>query len=67
LAPGLPDGIFSYQKSQCGYILRALVWKKVGILGHLEYVMDILVYFGVIWYIPISRLGMLYKEKSVLT
>jgi hypothetical protein len=29
--------------------------------------MDILVYFGVIWYIPISRLGMLYKEKSVLT
>jgi hypothetical protein len=35
-APGLPDGLFSYQKYQFGYILGVLKWKM-------------LVYFITIW------------------
>jgi hypothetical protein len=35
---GLPDGIFSYQKSQFGYILEAQGIEIVGIFySHLEY------------------------------
>jgi hypothetical protein len=35
---GLPDGIFSNQNSQFGYIFEGLVLENVGILfGHLEY------------------------------
>jgi hypothetical protein len=42
---GLPDGLFSYQKSQIGYILVGLGNEKVGI----SY--DQLKYFTTIWYI----------------
>jgi hypothetical protein len=35
--PGLPDGVFSNQKSQFGYTLEGLELEKVGIFyGHLE-------------------------------
>jgi hypothetical protein len=41
----LPDGLFSYQKSQVWYILGGLGMENIGILyGHLEY-------FTSIWYI----------------
>jgi hypothetical protein len=65
LQPGLPDGIFSNQKSQFGLILEALAMEDVGIFYvHLGYFTAIwyilwsfgifyghLVYFVVIWYI----------------
>jgi hypothetical protein len=35
---GLPDGVFAYQKSQCGYFSKALEWKT-------------LVHFTATWYI----------------
>jgi hypothetical protein len=39
---GLPDGIFSNQKSNFGKILEGLGMEKVGVLyGHLEYIMAI--------------------------
>jgi hypothetical protein len=42
---GLPDGLFSNQKSQFGEILEDLRMESAGIFfGHLEY-------FTVIWYI----------------
>jgi hypothetical protein len=42
---GLPDGLFSDQKSQSGYILDALATEDVYVVyGHL-------VYFTAIWYI----------------
>jgi hypothetical protein len=42
---GLPDGLFSNQKSQFGKILEGLRMKNAGIIdGYLEY-------FTVIWYI----------------
>jgi predicted membrane-bound spermidine synthase len=45
LGPGLPDGIFSNQKSQFGQILEGLGMEKTGILyGYLEYI-------AAIWYI----------------
>jgi hypothetical protein len=38
----LPDGLFSNQKSQFGYILEGLRWENVEIFhGHLEYFMDL--------------------------
>jgi hypothetical protein len=40
--PGLPDGLFSNQKYQLGFILEGLRKKHVGIFyGHLEYFADI--------------------------
>jgi hypothetical protein len=43
-ATGLPDGIFSNQKSKFGYILKGLAIEGVGTLyGHL-------LYFVAIWY-----------------
>jgi hypothetical protein len=45
LQAGLPDGLFSYQKSQFGYILDGLGMEIVGIFyEHFEYYMRI-------WYI----------------
>jgi hypothetical protein len=50
--PGLPDGLFTSQKSRFGQILEGLRMKNAGIFyGHLEY-------FTVIWYI-FGRLVML--------
>jgi hypothetical protein len=40
---GLPDGIFSNQKSQIGQIFRGFQWKRLAVFGHL-------VYFTDIWY-----------------
>jgi hypothetical protein len=67
---GLPDGIFSNQKSQFGLILECLTMKDVGnFYGHS-------VYFTAISYILLpfsifnghfgisSHFGMLYQEKS---
>jgi hypothetical protein len=50
-APGLPDGLFSNQKSQLGSILDSLRLKNVDIFyGHLEYVFyRHLGYFMTIW------------------
>jgi hypothetical protein len=42
---GLPDGLFSNQKSEFGYILVGLGMEKVGIFY------DYLEYFTAIWYI----------------
>jgi hypothetical protein len=39
----LPDGIFSNQKSQFGYILEGLAMEDIGKF------MTILVYFTVVW------------------
>jgi hypothetical protein len=41
----LPDGLFSYQKSQFGYILVGLGMENIGIFY------DPLEYFTAIWYI----------------
>jgi hypothetical protein len=70
LNAGLPDGIFSNQKSKFGKFWRVLQWKM------LVYFMDIwpllrpiglfyahLAYFMVIWYIC-PHFDMLYQEKS---
>jgi hypothetical protein len=67
---GLPDGLFSNQKSKFGKILEGLAMEDVGILyGHL-------VHFTVFCYIVLalgivcgnlvyfSRFGILYQEKS---
>jgi hypothetical protein len=54
---GLPDGIFSYQKSQFGYISERLGMENVDIFyGHLEYIEAIwymlwYMYFEVSWYV----------------
>jgi hypothetical protein len=41
---GLPDGLFSYQKSKFGNILEGLGMEKIGVFyDHLEY-------FTAIWY-----------------
>jgi hypothetical protein len=60
MAPGLPDVIFVYKKSQIGYILGALVWKNLvyllavcNILWPFRIVYGRLVYFIAIWYIPL--------------
>jgi hypothetical protein len=63
----LPDGRFSDQKSQFGYILE----KKMYVIfyGHLEYFKAIwyivcpVSNFVVVWYI-FKRLGKFYQEKS---
>jgi hypothetical protein len=67
---GVPDGIFSNQKSQLGKILEGYGMAKVGIFyGHLEYIKVIwyiLWPFGnlvAIWYI-LPRFGTLCQEKS---
>jgi hypothetical protein len=68
--PGLPDGIFSDQKSEVGYILEGLLIEDVGIVyvplvycwpfgifcGHLVYI--------IVFVYTFSRFGMLYREKS---
>jgi hypothetical protein len=47
--PGLPDGFFSYQKPQFGYILDGLGVENVGIFWMvLEWKM--LVYFMAVWH-----------------
>jgi hypothetical protein len=52
MMPGLPDGIFSNQKSQFGKILKGLAMEDVGIFyGQLVYLFyGHFVYFVVIWY-----------------
>jgi hypothetical protein len=69
--PGLPDGIFSNQKSLFGYILegRAVPRQCWYFCGHSEH-------FTTIWYVRwpfgvfcvhlvhFPRFGMLYQEKS---
>jgi hypothetical protein len=67
---GFPDGIFSNQKSQCGWILEGLEVENVRICySLLEYITAIwytLWPFGtllVIWFI-FPRFGILYQEKS---
>jgi hypothetical protein len=68
---GLPDALFSDQKSQFGYILEGLAMEDVCILsdiwsmyGHLIYFMDIWYrYSVVIWYI-FPRFGLLFQEES---
>jgi hypothetical protein len=50
----LPDGIFSYQKSQFGYILKGLAVENFefrNILSAVGIFCDRLEYFGVFWYI----------------
>jgi hypothetical protein len=68
--PGLPDGLFTSQKSRFGQILEGLRMKNAGIFyGHLEYftvVWCILCSFDnvvVVWYIYPS-FGKLCEEKS---
>jgi hypothetical protein len=70
LAAGLPDGLFSNQKSQFGKILEGLRMENAGKLYcNLEYftvICYILWPFGnavVIWYV-FPRFGILCREKS---
>jgi hypothetical protein len=68
---GLPDSIFSNQKSNLGKFWSALQWKMLVILC--TYFLSILrpfdifygnfVYFVVVWYI-FPRVGKFYQEKS---
>jgi hypothetical protein len=67
---GLPDGFFSNQKSQFGYILEGLSLKNVDIFyGHLKYFTDIwdvlwpIGTFVFIWYI-FSGFGITRQDKS---
>jgi hypothetical protein len=57
---GLPDGIFSNQKSQFGKILEGLAMEDVGIFN------DHLVQFTVIWYIlwPFGRFMVIWHIFS---
>jgi hypothetical protein len=49
LSPGLPNGFFSDQKSQFGYIREGLGMENVDIYsGHLEYLRPLGTYVGVI-------------------
>jgi hypothetical protein len=67
---GLPDGIFSYQKSQFGYIFAGLAMLKVWL--HFVAILNILrqlgkfygqvAYFVIVWYISTS-FGMFCQEK----
>jgi hypothetical protein len=66
----LPDGIFSDQKSQFGFILGGFENKNVCVFyGHLEFfkatwfVCTFDAHFVVTWYF-FTRLGKLYQEKS---
>jgi hypothetical protein len=54
---GLPDGIFSNQKSQFGYILEGLAIEDVGIFY------GDLLYFTAIWYILWS-FGILFGDMA---
>jgi hypothetical protein len=53
--PVLPDGIFSYQNFQFGYILEGLRIENVGIFFHIWHILPLfyarLVHFVVNWYI----------------
>jgi hypothetical protein len=61
--PGLPDGIFSYQKSEFGDIGKGLEMENVGMFyGYLEYFTDMGIFCVDLVYFP--RFGMLYREKS---
>jgi hypothetical protein len=51
LKAGLPDGLFSKQKSQFGQILEGLRWESVGIFLPLEIFYGHLGYSMAIWYI----------------
>jgi hypothetical protein len=72
LPPGLPDGLFSNQKSKFGQILEFLAMEDDGIfygqLVHFTYSFFVIFYghlvlFVVIGYI-FSRFGILYQEQS---
>jgi hypothetical protein len=61
--PGLPDGIFAYQKCQFGLFMRGL---KCNMLVYFMAVWYIVCPFGIFYVLLVffSRLGMLYQEKS---
>jgi hypothetical protein len=70
LRAGLPDGLFSNQKSHFGLIFEGLRLENVDIFyGHLEYLRnfwifyDHWVHFVIIWYIFFG-FGIMYQEKS---
>jgi hypothetical protein len=61
--PGLPDGLFSNQKSQFGSILEGLRFENVDIFyGHLEYFKDI----WDIWYIFLVLFPCTKKNPATL-
>jgi hypothetical protein len=69
---GLPDGLFSNQKSQYGYLLEGLAMQNLGIFyDHLVYFTAIanifghLVYFPQPWYF-VPRLGIFYQNLATL-
>jgi hypothetical protein len=70
LAPGLPDGRFSYQKYQIGYLWRALdrkmlvyIFAILNVLRPFGILYGRLVYFVSVWCI-FPRFGILCQEKS---
>jgi hypothetical protein len=73
--PGLPDGIFSYQNSQIGYIWDVHEMENIGIFNvHLEYCKAILYIlcpvgnFMVIWYIlPHFGTPIVHTKTSLAT
>jgi hypothetical protein len=68
--PGLPDGIYSYKKSQFGYNLEGLGIENLGIFygtwEYLRHFVGILRPFGILCghLVIFYRFGMLYREKS---
>jgi hypothetical protein len=64
---GLPDGIFSHQKSQFGSIMEGFGLENVCILyDHMEYFTAMLWPFGLFYghLLYFSSFGMFYQEKS---
>jgi hypothetical protein len=63
MGPGLPDGLFSNQKSKFGYILEALAVGDVGIFyGHL---VQFMVFCYILWTFEIVRGNLVYFSVLV--
>jgi hypothetical protein len=67
--PGLPDGFFSNQKSQFGYISEGLAMEDVGkFYGKLVNFRPCGIFYGHFAYFPpvwyILHFGVFYQEKS---
>jgi hypothetical protein len=69
-SPGLPDGLFSYQNSQFGYILKALGWKTlVNSTAIWNLHCHFAIFLGHVWHFYCQfgiffSFGLLYQKQS---
>jgi hypothetical protein len=66
-SPGLPDGIFSNQKSKFEKILEGLGMENVDLFFcHLDFFIPFVIFYRnlVNFVVIITRFGMFYQEKS---